>query len=317
MEKLHDEGWSTENFSLTRATIFVNDGQKGLHLPNAGLILRFVMGAWFECKQRYTYGLWYRYRWSCIKLRHASGFSIRAMNDLASDSVPFAARGFLLALVACLHVAGAAALSSLSGSSRHDEVPVILRASWIEHASPAPSPPAVQPAEPRPVTRQPRPRRPTPLRPVAVRSVPALANAVSVSPMDLAVQDDPVSASSVDATVTVATAATGGTVDRDGESGEMGDYVGPSFNASYFSNPEPDYPSQSRRLREQGLVKLRVYVTIEGRAGELALYKSSGYERLDKAALDAVRRWRFRPAQRAGMPVAGWVVVPIRFELQS
>jgi protein TonB len=95
------------------------------------------------------------------------------------------------------------------------------------------------------------------------------------------------------------------------------DYVGPDFNAGYLSNPEPEYPFQSRRLREQGLVKLRVHVTAEGRADEVTLHLSSGYDRLDRAALDAVRRWRFRPARRAGTPVAGWVVVPVRFELQS
>jgi len=42
---------------------------------------------------------------------------------------------------------------------------------------------------------------------------------------------------------------------------------------------------------------------------------SSQSRDLDRAALDAVRRWRFRPAQRDGQPVAGTVVVPIEFKL--
>jgi protein TonB len=107
---------------------------------------------------------------------------------------------------------------------------------------------------------------------------------------------------------------------RGGETGEglgNGDYVGPDYNVSYFSNPKPEYPSWSRRQREQGLVKLRVHVTVQGRADEVAVHKGSGFERLDKAAAEAVWRWRFRPAQRGGTPVAGWVVVPVRFELQN
>jgi protein TonB len=44
---------------------------------------------------------------------------------------------------------------------------------------------------------------------------------------------------------------------------------------------------------------------------------SSGVERLDRAALDAVRRWRFVPARQGDTPVDAWVLVPIRFSLDS
>jgi protein TonB len=146
---------------------------------------------------------------------------------------------------------------------------------------------------------------PSQAKPPAAQSalVPALAVPVALS--------DSLSSQSTDAS---SAGAAGGKV---GEGDRSENYVAPDFNVAYFSNPEPKYPSLSRRLREQGLVKLRVHVTAEGRAGEVTLHTSSGFERLDKAALEAVRLWRFRPARRAGTPVAGWVVVPVRFELQG
>jgi protein TonB len=120
-----------------------------------------------------------------------------------------------------------------------------------------------------------------------------------------------------DAGVSTDVAAAGGTVAGAGGGSRGRNYVAPDFNVSYFSNPKPEYPPLSRRLREQGLVKLRVHVTVEGRAGEVMLHKSSGYERLDNAALNAVKRWRFRPARQAGVPVADWAVVPMLFDLND
>jgi protein TonB len=146
--------------------------------------------------------------------------------------------------------------------------------------------------------------------------VPAPINTAPAVPAD-STQNPP----HEDVSATAAATASGSARGKEGSKGEEwsrdANYVGPDFNVRYFSNPKPDYPPQSRRLREQGLVKLRVHVSEEGSTREVMLHTSSGYERLDNAALDAVRRWRFRPAQRAGTPVAGWVVVPVRFELQG
>ncbi|MGV3742385.1 MAG: energy transducer TonB, partial [Burkholderiaceae bacterium] len=60
------------------------------------------------------------------------------------------------------------------------------------------------------------------------------------------------------------------------------------FDADYLKNPAPEYPSASRRMREEGTVHLDVNVTVDGKAGELRIRKSSGYARLDEAALDTV-----------------------------
>lgn len=90
-----------------------------------------------------------------------------------------------------------------------------------------------------------------------------------------------------------------------------------SFSAAYLRNPPPRYPSESRSAGEAGRVLLRVRVTAEGRAESVEIAASSGHARLDEAALAAVRRWRFTPAQQAGAPVAATVTVPILFKLES
>lgn len=94
-------------------------------------------------------------------------------------------------------------------------------------------------------------------------------------------------------------------------------YQSPSFNAAYLNNPAPNYPSVSRRLGEQGLVLLHVQVTEDGTAGSVTLQTSSSSTRLDQAALEAVKKWRFIPAKRGEQPVSASVVVPVRFSIEG
>lgn len=89
----------------------------------------------------------------------------------------------------------------------------------------------------------------------------------------------------------------------------------PRFDADYLNNPSVAYPNMSRRLREVGTVQLRVRVSADGQALEILLAGSSGYPRLDAAARDAVKKWRFQAAMRGGAPVEAWVLVPIEFSL--
>jgi protein TonB len=87
----------------------------------------------------------------------------------------------------------------------------------------------------------------------------------------------------------------------------------PSTDADYLQNPKPPYPPISRRLREQGKVLLRVQISAQGTALDAQVKQSSGYERLDRAALDAVRKWRFVPGKRGGVPETMWFDVPMNF----
>ncbi|NMG16899.1 energy transducer TonB [Aromatoleum bremense] len=87
----------------------------------------------------------------------------------------------------------------------------------------------------------------------------------------------------------------------------------PVFNADYLDNPAPLYPPMSRRLGETGRVLLRVLVSVDGYADQVEVGTSSGFERLDAVARQAVVRWRFVPARRGDERVAAWVLVPISF----
>ena len=91
-----------------------------------------------------------------------------------------------------------------------------------------------------------------------------------------------------------------------------------SIPASYSaSNQKPIYPNMSKRLGEQGTVVLRVLVKADGSAGEVEVKSSSNYPRLDQAAIDAVKTWRFNPAKIDGKATDEWYQVPIPFKLQS
>lgn len=91
----------------------------------------------------------------------------------------------------------------------------------------------------------------------------------------------------------------------------------PIFNADYLDNPAPAYPALSRRLGEQGRVILRVLVNVRGTADDVQVRTPSGYARLDDAARDTVRSWRFVPARRGAEPVPAWVLIPISFRLEG
>lgn len=93
--------------------------------------------------------------------------------------------------------------------------------------------------------------------------------------------------------------------------------VGPRFDAAYLDNPKPTYPLFARRNGLEGRVLLRVLVTAEGTAEEVHIAQSSGAAILDKAARDAVLRWRFTPARQGSKAVADWVQVPIVFGFQN
>ena len=91
----------------------------------------------------------------------------------------------------------------------------------------------------------------------------------------------------------------------------------PIFNADYLDNPAPAYPPLSRRLHEEGRVILRVLVSVRGIADEVQVRTPSGSARLDEAARETVRGWRFVPAKRGAEPVAAWVLIPISFRLEG
>jgi len=87
------------------------------------------------------------------------------------------------------------------------------------------------------------------------------------------------------------------------------------YAAGHLGNVPPVYPYRARRKEIEGRVVLRVQVLPGGTARSVEVLSSSGHAILDRAALKAVRGWRFVPAKWAGVPVAGAIDVPITFRL--
>lgn len=81
------------------------------------------------------------------------------------------------------------------------------------------------------------------------------------------------------------------------------DDIVPPRPDSRFRNLPPAYPTEAMRHHLEGTVRLVVHVSTEGVPILVELAGSSGHPSLDKAAVDAVGRWRFRPAMAASGPL--------------
>ena len=86
--------------------------------------------------------------------------------------------------------------------------------------------------------------------------------------------------------------------------------------ARLSSRLAPHYPRSCRRRGHQGTVRLECRLSASGGVLSVRVVSSSGCERLDRAALEAVRPARFEPARVDGEPVGGTVVLPIEFRLR-
>ncbi len=78
--------------------------------------------------------------------------------------------------------------------------------------------------------------------------------------------------------------------------------------------PEPEYSPEARQAKLQGTVILSLVVGADGKAHAIHVERSLGMG-LDERAIEAVRQWRFEPAQKDGKPVAVAVSVEVSFRL--
>jgi len=206
--------------------------------------------------------------------------------------------------VVALHAAALWALQSgLVRQAAEVVVPVAMLSELV--APPAPQPVPVQPpAPPQPVVRKVAPAALTP-RPVAPPSpVP--------SPQPIAAAAEPPPPNPVAAPPVVAAAP----APAPAPAPEPPRLQLPSSDADYLQNPRPVYPPISKRLGEQGKVVLRVLIGADGAAQDAQVRTSSGYDRLDQAALQTVLKWRYVPGRRGGVAEAMWFNVPIHFVLE-
>ncbi len=83
----------------------------------------------------------------------------------------------------------------------------------------------------------------------------------------------------------------------------------------YVVEPRLNMPLASRRLGEQGLVHLRLHIGSQGELLEATVVRSSGYERLDRQALQDIRSARFSPLVQDGRSVEWECIAPLSYEL--
>jgi protein TonB len=226
----------------------------------------------------------------------------------------------IVVTVLLLHVGGLWALQS--GLLRRivadlvvpAEVLIDLSPAEAEPAPPKPRPPVAPPAQaPRTPAPQPTPAKapqaaPTPL---AVPATPTEPDNSVLSPAPVAVASNAsTNTSAVGASSASPTSHTTGAASR-APALEL-----PSSDAQYLNNPTPTYPAWSKRLGEQGKVVIRTFIGVDGTAQQAQIKQSSGYDRLDQAALATALKWRYVPGKRAGVAEAMWFDVPFNWVLR-
>ncbi len=197
----------------------------------------------------------------------------------------------VLAIVA-LHIGGLGLLAAMDVIHVAKPKPQPLVISLIAEQ---PAPPPAEAPQPKPVAVakvQPVVIAPPPIVSVTTPTPPVVATAPTPAPPRMVV-------------VSAAPAAPSGPVSVS------------DLSAKLIDGKPPRYPIESRRKREQGTVVLDILLNTDGTVASLAIAHSSGFDRLDKAALDAVRKWRWSPTMRGGQAVAVRGTFDFPFTLQG
>ena len=94
-------------------------------------------------------------------------------------------------------------------------------------------------------------------------------------------------------------------------------FVEPGIDPRHAGDLQPAYPAAERRAGRDGRVSVRVLVGVDGRVKQ-AEQLSATSDAFWRATLDqAMRKWRFRPGTRGGIPVEAWRTLTLRFELRD
>ena len=94
------------------------------------------------------------------------------------------------------------------------------------------------------------------------------------------------------------------TATREGNDAIAQSFTPPSHQGANLGNRRPQYPELSIRRKEEGQVTLLAHVLPSGKAEYVKIFQSSGYPRLDNAALKAAEKYHYQPAVRAGKKVS-------------
>jgi len=77
---------------------------------------------------------------------------------------------------------------------------------------------------------------------------------------------------------------------------------------------EPEFSEEARKVKYQGTVLLTIEVGEDGQPHRLRILRGLGLG-LDEKAIEAVSRWKFKPAQRNGRPVRAAATIEVNFRL--
>lgn len=215
-----------------------------------------------------------------------------------------------LALVVLAHVGVFYALQTM-GAFTLPVPPAALMVELLQDTITAPKAPVVTPPKPETTPTRPTPVAQSRTQPVVAPPVLATQSAQAAPSLEAAKPEKasapfanaaPAAPSAIAATPAAAPAQVA---------------TAPRFDADYLDNPAPAYPPLSKKAGEEGRVLLYVFVEASGVAGKIEVRTSSGFERLDRAAMAAVKRWKFVPAKQGAEAVAAWVLVPIAFSMKG
>ncbi len=102
--------------------------------------------------------------------------------------------------------------------------------------------------------------------------------------------------------------------DSPSEARAWGDRIIPAAPNAVFHNRPPEYPEEAAMNGQHGTVVVVIHISPQGTAAGVDLVRSSGYALLDRAARQAVLRWRFLPAVKDGQPIAADMTMGFVFE---
>ena len=205
--------------------------------------------------------------------------SLRELNATRALRPRTSGRAIFLGITVALHAVVALAFMQMQTRPRAPEQAAPIMASLLEEAPPAEAPPPNYTPPPMNVAYS----LPTP-DPVVVETE-IVTTAITTTPMS----DAPASTS------------TPPLVD----------------SVEYVRATPPVYPKESQRRREHGTVLLRVLVDSDGRPAQIQVERSSGFERLDDAARDAVAKFLFHPYEVNGVAQPAQVLIPIGFDRRA
>jgi len=199
----------------------------------------------------------------------------------------------MIAGIVALHVAGAWGLMQVSTVRE-----AVLQAApmFVNLIAPSAPPVPTPPPVPQPIQKKPPPTAPM------IAAAPSPAPAAFVVPAEPPVEQP---APPVAAMVAAAPAP---------PASSPPPKMIPASAVKYLEPPVLVYPRLSERNGERGRVMVRVFIDPLGVPQNVQVSVSSGFARLDEAAVSAVRKARFKPYTENGLPAAGWAIVPANFE---